>query len=74
MPREIWPVTAAILKFKMAAFSLKALNRLISVSTAAFVKSIKSQSSNAYPFQDIFYCILTLKVFKMATIFKDGRH
>ena len=54
MPREIWPVTAAILKFKMAAFSLKALYRLMSVSTAAFVKSIKSQSSNAYPFQDIF--------------------
>ena len=49
MPREIWTVTAAILKFKMAAFSLKALYRLISVSTAAFVKS-----SNAYPFQDIF--------------------
>ena len=24
MPLEIWPVTAAILKFKMAAFSLKA--------------------------------------------------
>ena len=43
MPREIWPVTAAILKFKMAAFSLKALYRLISVSTAAFVKSIKAK-------------------------------
>ena len=43
MPREIWPVTAAILKFKMAAFSLKALYRLISVSTAAFVKVSKAK-------------------------------
>ena len=43
MPREIWPVTAAISKFKMAAYSLKALYRLISVSTAAFVKVSKAK-------------------------------
>ena len=63
MPREIWAVTAAILKFKMAAFSLKALYRLISVSTAAFVKS-KSQSSNAYPFHDIVLMHFNLKSFQ----------
>ena len=40
MPREIWPVTAAILKFKMAAFSLKALYyRVIALISVNIVPS-----------------------------------
>ena len=73
MPREIRPVTAAILNFKMAAFSHTAFTVSYQFTVLLSLKVLKPQNSINENFKISNY-ENKLVIFKDGGYFQNGRH